>query len=128
MQVNAVIPARYHNSRDAKKALDKLLLNFQAAAQKELKTYPAWQPWKNPPRTGLRAGGKRTGNLGRGWATYELKSGQSITMRNPTKYGPYVQGTSKEQARALARRGWPRVDEVGKRAAEVAVAKTILTA
>lgn len=128
IDLRAIIPGRFHNSRDAKKSIDKLLLNFMANAQKELETYPAAQPWKNPPRTGLRAGGKRTGTLGRGWTAYELKSGQSITMRNPTTYGSYVQGTAAEQARALARRGWPRVDEVGKRAALKAIKDTNLMA
>lgn len=130
----AILPKKYHNAALAKKALDQFLLNFKGEAQRELQQYPTWQPWKNPPKKGPRAGGKRTGNLGRGWNTYHLVSGQSITMLNPTTYAGYVQGSGpkqpyvkgKSQTAVLRARGWPAVDEVGERALKTAIAKSKL--
>lgn len=126
MQTQAILPKKY---TDAAKARDKLNEFFKRAmtnAQKELQTYPEWRPWKNPPRTGRHAGGKRTGDLGRNWSTWNLISGQSITMENKIPYAPYVQGKKGEQARALAARGWPRIDEVGQRAVKKAIVETKL--
>ena len=130
----AIVPKQFHSAALAKKALDRFLLNFKGEAQRELQQYPAWQPWKNPPKKGPRAGGKRTGNLGRNWNTYQLVSGQSLTMTNPVSYAPYVQGTGpkqpyvrgKSQAKALRARGWPAIDEVAGRALKAAIAKTDL--
>lgn len=119
----AIKPKHHTSGKDAQKSIDKLLLSCKEEAFKRLQKYPAWQAWLNPPRTGLRAGGRRTGTLGRGWSSFTLKSGDSIQMENPTGYGPYVQGSKKTQARALARRGWPRVDEVGEEAAKAALSK-----
>lgn len=126
IHLEAILPKRYHNAKTAREALDGLLKLFQVEAQQELQRYPPWRPWKNPPKTGLRAGGKRTGNLGRGWASYRLISGKSIELTNKTTYGVYVQGPANRQARALAARGWQRVDEVGRVAARRAIAKAQL--
>lgn len=127
LSCKAVIPDRYVSAANAKKSMDVLLLNCKEEATRLLQTYPGWQPWKRPPLTGLRAGGKRTGTLGRGWGTHTLKSGKSIEMTNPTKYAKYVQGNSKtEQARALGRRGWTTVDVVGPEAAKRAISRTKL--
>lgn len=130
----AIVPKRYHSAAQAKKALDKFLLNFKGEAQRELQKYPTWQPWKSPPRSGLRAGGKRTGNLGRNWSTYHLVSGQSLTMTNPISYAPYVQGTGpnkpyvkgKSQTKVARARGWPAIDEVAERALKKSIEKTKL--
>lgn len=124
----AILPKSYTSATKGKAALNKLLTTFAAEAQEELKTYPAWRPWKNPPRTGPRAGGKRTGQLGRAWNGYTLVPSRSITLENKTPYAQYVQGPKGEQAKALAARGWSRVDEVGKRAARRAVAKVKMEA
>lgn len=126
MQTKAILPKRQIEAAEAQKKLDEFFKRAMTLAQKELQTYPAWQPWKNPPRAGLRAGGKRTGNLGKNWSTWNLISGKSITMENKIKYSPYVQGTKKTQARSLAARGWPRVDEVGKRAVQKAIVEAKL--
>lgn len=128
MRFEAILPKHTHNSKTAKKSLDKLLMGFQVQAAQRLQRYPPWRPWVNPPRTGPRAGGKRTGTLGRGWSTFRLESGKQITMENRTTYSPYVQGPKGQQARALAARGWPRVDEVGAEAAKAAIAKWIAEA
>lgn len=129
ISTQAILPKSYTSAAKAKASLDKLLLTFATEASRELQTYPTAQPWKNPPPTsGPRAGGRRTGQLGRNWGGHVLVSGQSITIENKTPYAVYVQGTKEQQARALAARGWPRVDEVGKRAAARAIAKTKLEA
>lgn len=123
MQYQAIIPKRYTDAAAAQKKVDELLKRFAVEAQRELQTYPAWRPWKNPPTSGPRAGGKRTGDLGRGWEHYTLVSGHSVTLENRVSYSPYVQGPKGTQARALAERGWPQIDEVGKRAAKKAVSQ-----
>lgn len=123
LRCSPIIPKKFTSAKNARKSVDTLLLSAKEEAFKRLQKYPAWQPWKNPPRTGLRAGGKRTGNLGRGWGSYTLRSGESIEMVNNTEYAPYVQGTKDQQARALARRGWPRVDEVGEESVKAALSK-----
>lgn len=78
-----------------------------------MQNYPAARPWKNPPKTGLRAGGKRTGNYGRGWRVVINKDNAKIT--NGVLYAVYVGGSKKQrpgQARALAARGWQSTDDV----------------
>lgn len=128
LKVSPIIPKQYVNAAVAQGSLDKLLLTCREEAMKMLQTYPTWQPWKNPPRTGPRAGGKRTGSLGRGWGTYTFTK-SSLTMENRTRYAPYVQGNAKtQQARALARRGWTTVDVVGPEAARRAISRTKLDA
>lgn len=125
----AILPRRYHSYKLAQESLDGLLKTFQVEAASELQAYPPWRPWKYPPpRTGPRAGGRRTGMLGRNWSTYRLISGKSITMENKTSYGRYVQGNRNQQAKALAARGWKRVDAVGAAAALRAIAKWKLEA
>lgn len=126
IHLEAILPKKYHNAKTAREALDGLLKMFQVEAAQELQRYPPWRPWKNPPKSGVRAGGKRTGNLGRNWGTYRLVSGKSIEMVNKTTYAKYVQGDAKSQARALAARGWQRVDEVGRVAARRAIEKATL--
>lgn len=122
IRFEAILPKRFHNSKTAKDALDRLLKGFQVEAQRELQKYPPWQPWKSePPRTGPRAGGRRTGTLGRNWSSFRLVSGKSITLENKTGYGRFVQGGAGEQARHMAARGWKRVDEVGRSAARRAI-------
>lgn len=129
LTAKAIIPKRYTDAARAKGSMDKLLLACKEESFVLLQRYPPWSPWKNSPRTGIRAGGKRTGGLGRNWNSYTLKSGQSIEMTNATKYAPYVQGNSRtQQARALFARGWLPIDTVGKVAVRRAIAKTKLDA
>jgi hypothetical protein len=86
-----------------------------AIMEREAKQYPAWRPWKNPPKTGPRAGGRRTGQLGRGWSRTVSSIGGSVTMtiKNPVSYAPYVQGS--RQARALAARSWVTIISIAER-------------
>lgn len=119
---DAVLPKRYHTSKEAKASLDDLLKRFQVEAQRELQRYPPWRPWKYPPpKSGPRRDGRRTGSLGRNWGSYRLESGKQITLENKTEYARYVQGDAKTQARHMAARGWQRVDEVGRVAARRAI-------
>lgn len=118
----AILPKhKVSSSKAAREGLNRVLLEFRRNSMQGLQKYPKWQPWKNPPKSGPRAGGKRTGNLGRNWKTVEHIKGESITISNGVPYAKYVQGTNKTQARALAARGWPRVDEIGKKAARKAI-------
>lgn len=125
-----ILPSKTVSAARAQKSLDDLLLNCKEEAMRLLQTYPTWRPWSSrPPLTGPRAGGKRTGTLGRGWGSYTLRSGKQIELTNATSYAQYVQGNSKtQQARALARRGWTTVDVVGPAAAKAAISRTKLDA
>jgi len=94
------------------------LLSFGRDVQSNMQTYPPWMPWKSrPPKTGLRAGGKRTGDLGRAWSL-RWDSPYSLTVGNPTEYAGYVQGyrghggMGQRQVSALARRGWISITDV----------------
>lgn len=127
----AILPKKYTDAASAQKQLDGLLRSFATIAQAKLQTYPPAQPWKNPPKTGLRAGGKRTGTLGRGWTNYTLVSLKSVTLQNNTSYGAWVQGpttgSGPGQTQVMKRRGWPSVTEVGQEAMAEAIAKAKLT-
>lgn len=72
----------------------------------ETKQYPPWRPWKNPPKSGPRAGGRRTGDLGRKWESGVKPSGQYIILKieNPVSYAKWVQG--KKQTKVMKARGW----------------------
>lgn len=125
----AVLPKRYTTAARGQAAIDRVLVAFQVEVQKRMQAYPAAQPWKNPPpKTGLRAGGRRTGTYGRNWAggANVTKSKDSITVENRTPYAAWVGGSrggSPGQARALAARGWTSVDDAGPEAARAAIAK-----
>ncbi len=81
------------------------------AVTAETKAYPAWRPWKNPPpRTGPRAGGRRTGALGKSWEYKTQQSGQLVIVRiqsSGVEYAQYVQG--RRQPRFMEARGWKTV-------------------
>ncbi len=83
---------------------------FMTQVQADLKQYPPARPWKHPPKSGPRKGGRRTGDLGRGWGLNRQDSGNTvtITLANPVSYATYVQGP--RQARAMHIRGWEKVE------------------
>ena len=79
------------------------------------KTYPPALPWTSrPPRTGPRAGGRRTGQLARGW---RVRFGRgSFDVWNPVLYAGYVQGFStgakgKRQTSVMRNRRWRNFNE-----------------
>lgn len=104
----------------ASESYNAILTEFGALALNYLKTYPPWMPWTSrPPKTGPRAGGKRTGTLGRNWTSSFVRTAKgsgtvgslimSVQVANKTSYASYVQGTT--QTRVMAARGWPKVND-----------------
>jgi len=116
-RLTAIVPRTSPLPRNPQKGIDKSLAVFAAKAQELLQEYPAWRPWKYPPKTGPHAGGRRTGDYGRGWgpSASVTKTSSSITITNKVRYAEYVGG--KGQARALGARGWTTITEAGKKAA-----------
>lgn len=89
-----------------------ILRDFATLSSNRLETYPPWRPWKNPPKTGPHAGGRRTGTLGRGWGWREQqRSGviERIIFENRTPYASFVQG--RNQTRHMAARQWPKITD-----------------
>lgn len=84
--------------------------------------YPPWQPWKKAPKSGIRAGGKRTTALGKNWATdgpFNSRVRIWMIVANRVPYAGYVQGykgkaapRNEMQARALAARGWSSISDI----------------
>lgn len=99
-------------------AVTKYLRSFASDFVRDISHYPPAQPWRHPPpRTGPRAGGRRTGTLGRNWSTQIRFTADSVTITNPTPYGIYVQGNPKgpprrRQTPNMQARGWPNVPAV----------------
>lgn len=101
-----------------------LLAELERFARKttdEVKRYPPARPWNStPPKTGRRAGGRRTGDLGRSWGYkislggdsgyVEIESNEGALER---PYARYVQG--KRQTGVMSGRGWQTIDEVAER-------------
>lgn len=113
----AIIPVKPRGWSDPAKAivaaeLDRLgrLVTTTAAS------YPPWRPWKSrPPRTGPRAGGRRTGALGKS-ISYRVSTGPgSITLQvgsRGVRYATYVKG--RRQTRVMAERAWRKfLDDFG---------------
>lgn len=110
IKLQAILARTRYGQVQAQAQIDGYLHDFAAEFQHEMATYPPAQPWKNPPKTGLRAGGRRTGNYGRGWNGSAKYSKTDVTFINPVGYAKWVGG--KEQARSMARRGWKKVTDV----------------
>jgi hypothetical protein len=114
MGIDAIRPKGYVIP-DKRKIVAELE-RYGAIMEREAKQYPAWRAWTStPPKTGPRAGGRRTGQLGRGWSRTVSSIGGSVTMRiqNPVSYAPYVQGS--RQARAMAARSWVTIIAIAER-------------
>lgn len=128
IKYSAILPDKAKFESQGKTALTNLLKDFGVTAQKKLQTYPAAQPWKNPPKTGPRRGGKRTGSYGRGWAGSMKVSGYtSVELTNNVTYAVYVGGPTsgggQHQTRVMSARGWPNVTQVGQEAAAEAIGR-----
>lgn len=99
----------------AQAQLDDALTTFAGAMVRDMASYPAAQPWTSrPPRTGPRAGGRRTGALGRNWRITNHARGRLIEVANPIEYAPYVQGPpnavkGQRQTAVMASRGWQTI-------------------
>lgn len=113
--IDAKVPRKGPSPANGKRFIDTFLLSAGAGMQKEMSWYPVARPWKSPPpKHGLRAGGRRTGNYGRNWRI-TAKDPESITISNPISYAPYVGGSrraSPGQARSMEARNWRSVDDV----------------
>ncbi len=89
-----------------------------------MRQYPPRLPWKKKPdgspgepKTGLRAGGRRTGNLGLNW---NLRNGRGFyEVFNTVAYAGFVQGfltgkKGKRQTEVMRRRNWRNLTAVSK--------------
>jgi hypothetical protein len=99
-------------------ALDAYLKEFAADFTGAMAAYPADQPWRSrTPKSGVRANGQRTGTYGAGWANATPHfTKASVTIVNDVPYAVVVGGSRRQspgQARVLAARGWPSVQDVG---------------
>lgn len=126
LRLQAVVPKRAPIASGIHVLLQQALgpVGFQGAVISDLSDYPAARPWKSrPPRTGPRAGGRRTGTLGRNWRP----RGPRLTARglvaeaaNDTEYGIHVEGpprgpARRRQTKVMRDRGWPNVTDVGQK-------------
>lgn len=122
MRLQAIVPKQYTSSKRGREGLDRYLKSFAQEVMRDMQDYPQWRPWKNPPKTGPRAGGKRLGNYGRSWFT-RGPSGFAIEIVNNVEYAVYVGGPKKgakgqRQAAHMHARGWTSVSDVAPRAAK----------
>lgn len=91
------------------------------------KTYPPAIPWKNPPKSGIRKGGKRLGGAGGLSSGWQVKFGRgSFDVWNPIRYAGYVQGfrtarKGKRQTAVMRVRNWKTFDQ------DIATLKRTLT-
>jgi len=93
--------------------IQSLAKQWGADLKRQMGTYPA--------QMATSSGYRRTGTYGRmSRVTYELSGGHfAVVFSNPVIYGQYVGGPARPslsnpiaQSREMARRNWPRVDEV----------------
>lgn len=91
------------------------LRDFGVKMQSQMEHYPTARPWKNPPKSGLRRGGKRTGRLRGGWATGLRMSRFRMDLVNQVPYGMPVQGyvpgygKGRRQSAVMRARGWQNI-------------------
>lgn len=126
----AIVPRNRFSPSLARSNAEAVLGKFATYALKDMKDYPAAQPWRRtPPRTGPRAGGRRTGAYGRGW-TQGARDYRSVTVENPVGYATYVGGSKRTrpgQTANMASRNWPSISDVGEKAMARAVLAVKLT-
>lgn len=97
--------------------IQRALNAFADTLLNKMASYPPAQPWKSrPPSKGPRAGGRRTGTLGRGW---QRKVGTGFAeVFNEVSYAVYVEGPRpgkqrRRQTAEMRRRGWPAINKTG---------------
>lgn len=100
--INAQIPTQVSNE----------IRRMGQSASAKLRKYPPAKPWTSrPPATGPRAGGRRTGALGRSWELRFFTGGFEVVTKIP--YGSFVQGPRGQQTGVMAARGWLSVTTAG---------------
>ena len=96
--------------------VDRFIRDAAAFTVNQLQDYPPARPWKNrPPKSGPRAGGRRTGAYGRGWPVGLRVQRDRFVVYNTVAYAAWVGGSRRTypgQARAMQARGWKSVDDV----------------
>lgn len=117
VRVVAILPKRRIDPRAAEAELQRYLRGFAREVEDKMSEYPPARPWRSrPPRTGPRAGGRRTGQYGSGWQGAARLSRSSVTIVNRVPYASAVGGSRRQvpgQARVLAARGWRSIEDVG---------------
>lgn len=120
MQLTAITSAKVGASGKAaalaafKSGLGAFTLEFL----RQMQDYPDAQPWRVPtPKSGPRAGGRRTGDYGRGWRV-SGRTTYSVTIINNVPYAVWVggptEGDGPKQTANMAGRGWPSMTEAKK--------------
>lgn len=95
--------------------VSQIMRNAGGNLVRQRRDYPPSRPWKGrTPTTGPRRGGRRTGQLGRGWQVRFRRAGFDVFNRVP--YAGYVQGfkkapKGKRQTAVMASRGWASFDK-----------------
>lgn len=117
VQMFARVPPKIFSAVKAQAAFNKYLHEFADDFQSIMQEYPAARPWSSrPPKRGPRAGGKRTGAYGRGWAAAPSYTKQSVTITNSVGYASAVGGARSQspgQAHWLGERGWNSIEDIG---------------
>lgn len=119
IRIQAIIPrgATPLDPTRVQRGVDRFLRDFSFRVVREMQDYPSARPWKRPPTTGPRRGGRRTGAYGRGWGTSVQFTGNSVTIMNSVQYAVYVGGPRRgnrgqRQAAFMRERGWKSVSDV----------------
>jgi hypothetical protein len=116
IRIEAILPKKKLDPANVQRGLNTWLRDFAFEFQREMQEYPAAKPWKNPPRSGLRKGGRRTGTYGKGWTGAPQFTSDSVTIINRVGYAVYVGGAKRKrpgQTRVMAGRQWKSVSDVG---------------
>lgn len=117
-----IVPKKKLHLFDPEK-VKKGLRNYALKVQGEMQDYPEFVPWKStPPKTGPRAGGKRTGAYGQRWSVQIALGGFKAIASNALYYAGFVGGykgrgnRAERQTKVMAKRGWPSITDVAKKA------------
>lgn len=120
--LKALVPKRFIDAKVVEATSLRALNAFADDVVSQMAKYPPAQPWKSrTPKSGLRRGGKRTGNLGRGWRKVNRSKG-TLDIVNLTPYAVWVEGPKEgngpRQTRVMRNRGWQSITDVGRAAAK----------
>lgn len=108
----------------AKAEIEASLKRWSLEFMTRMQDYPPALPWTSPPpKTGLRAGGRRTQTYGDGWGSKAqiVQEEFKITVRNLVEYAAWVGGYRDMypgQAHFMEARGWPSVQDVSQKVLE----------
>lgn len=127
-----ILPKQQITAQYLPRRINQWLKQTAGEVKKEMQEYPPVTPWKSVrntrgrgfnayPRTGPRAGGRRTGRYALGWANPPVFTSDSFVLVNPVPYAVYVGGPKrgshipgKRQALHMKDRGWNSISDVGR--------------